>query len=96
MLQVRAVRQLDKQKDFSAAEKSLMLSWNLYLHDHPCLSDTQMSQRCVDFAAEQAKNLKADPDLPHCFMVHLVNLWEFNIIKPDVVDACMASIEANF
>ncbi|KAL0048331.1 hypothetical protein WJX82_001060 [Trebouxia sp. C0006] len=90
----RVVRQLDKLTGLSAAEKNLMLSWNIYLRDHPCLSDAQMGQRCIDFAAEHAKAMRADPELRRCFMVHLVNLWEFNIVTSDLVDACMVSIDA--
>jgi hypothetical protein len=94
VLQARAVRQLDKLTGLSAAEKNLMLSWNIYLHDHPCLSDAQMGQRCIDFAAEQVQAMRADSELRRCFMVHLVNLWEFNIVTSDLVDACMVSIDA--
>ncbi len=94
MLQARVVRQLDKLTGLSAAEKNLMLSWNIYLRDHPCLSDAQIGQRCIDFAAEHAKAMRADPELRRCFMVHLVNLWEFNIVTSDLVDACMVSIDA--
>lgn len=91
-LQARAMRQLDKQTDLSTAEKDLMLSWNLYLHDHPCRSDAHMSQRCLDFAAVQSDKMQADADFRRCFMVHLINLWDFNLVSPDLVDACMASI----
>ncbi len=77
MLQARVVRQLDKLTGLSAAERNLMLSWNIYLQDHPCLSDAQMGQRCIDVAAEQAQAMRADSELRRCFMVHLVNLWEF-------------------
>jgi len=94
VLQARAVRQLDKLTGLSAAEKNLMLSWNIYLHDHPCLSDAQMGQRCIDFAAEQVQAMRADSELRRCFMVHLVNLWEFNIVTSDRVYACMVSIDA--
>lgn len=90
----RVVRQLDKVTGLSAAEKNLMLSWNIYLHDHSCLSDAQMGQRCIGFAAEQAQAMRADSELRRCFMVHLVNLWEFNIVTSDLVDACMVSIDA--
>lgn len=83
-----------KSTDLSTAEKELMLSWNLYLHDHPCLSDEHVSQRCIDFAAAQAKELQASSDLRRCFMVHLINLWEFDIVSSDLVDACMASIDS--
>jgi len=41
------------------------------------LSDAQMGQRCIDVAAEQAQAMRADSELRRCFMVHLVNLWEF-------------------
>ena len=94
LLQARVVRQLDKVTGLSAAEKNLMLSWNIYLHDHSCLSDAQMGQRCIGFAAEQAQAMRADSELRRCFMVHLVNLWEFNIVTSDLVDACMVSIDA--
>ncbi|KAA6426359.1 MAG: Polycomb suz12 [Trebouxia sp. A1-2] len=90
----RAVRQLDKLTGVNTAEKNLMLSWNMYLHDHPCLSDAQMGQRCIDFAAEQVQAMRADSELRRCFMVHLVNLWEFNIVSSDLVHACMVSIDA--
>lgn len=90
----RVVRQLDKLTGLSTAEKNLMLSWNIYLHNHPCLSDAQMGQRCIDFAAEQVQAIRADSELRRCFMVHLVNLWEFNIVTSDIVDACMVSIDA--
>ena len=94
MLQARVVRQLDKLTGLSAAERNLMLSWNIYLQDHPCLSDAQMGQRCIDVAAEQAQAMRADSELRRCFMGHLVNLWEFNIVTSDLVDACMVSIGA--
>lgn len=91
-LQERAARQLDNQTDLSAAERDLMLRWNLYLHDHPCLSDAQMSQRCRDFATVAAKDMQRDPDLQRCFLVHLINLWEFNLVPAAIVDECMACI----
>lgn len=53
-----------------------------------------MGQRCIGFAAEQAQAMRADSELRRCFMVHLVNLWEFNIVTSDLVDACMVSIDA--
>ncbi|DBB04347.1 hypothetical protein WJX77_010776 [Trebouxia sp. C0004] len=90
----RVVRQLDRLTGLSAAEKNLMLSWNMYLHDHPCLADAQMGQRCIAFAAEQVQAMRADSELRRCFMVHLVNLWEFNIVTSDLVDTCMVSIDA--
>lgn len=90
---IRAVKQLDKQTDLSQAEKQLMLSWNLHLHEHPCLANSHMGQRCLDFAAANCQDLRASPDLKRCFMVHLINLWEFNLISPDLVHACVASIE---
>lgn len=93
-LQERAVRQLDNQTDLSAAEKDLMLRWNVYLHDQPCLSDAQMSQRCRDFAAATAKDMQKDPNLRRCFLVHLINLWEFNLVPAAVVDECVACVDS--
>ncbi|KAL3142032.1 hypothetical protein ABBQ32_004666 [Trebouxia sp. C0010 RCD-2024] len=90
----RAVRQLDNQTDLSAPERDLMLRWNLYLHDQPCLSDAQMSQRCQDFAALVAKDMQKDPNLRRCFMVHLINLWEFNLVPAEVVDECVTCIDS--
>ena len=92
-LQERAARQLDNQTDLSAAERDLMLRWNLYLHNHPCQSDAQMSQRCQDFAAVAGKDMQRDPDLRRCFLVHLINLWEFNLVSAVVVDECMTYID---
>lgn len=93
-LQERASKQLDKQTGLSTSEKDLMLRWNLYLHDHPCLSDGQMSQRCLEFAAMSAKDMLANSALRRCFMVHLINLWEFNLVPATVVDDCMLCIDS--
>lgn len=49
-----------------------------------------MSQRCQDIAAVAADDMQRDPDLRRCFLVHLINLWEFNLVPAAVVDKCMA------
>ena len=38
--------------------------------------------------------MRADADIKRCFMVHLVNLWEFNIIDPAVIDECAVAVSA--
>lgn len=92
-LQERATQQLDNQTDLSSAERDLMLRWNLHLHDHPCRSDLQMSQRCRDFAAVAGKDMQRDQNLRRCFLVHMINLWEFNLVPAVVVDECMTCID---
>ena len=90
-MQARVVHQLDLQSDLNRAEKNFMLHWNVFLHENPCLSDAHMGQRCLDFAAAQAAVFAADPDSRQCFTVHLVNLWEFNLIDPALIDKCIVA-----
>ena len=91
VVQARVVHQLDLQPDLNRAEKSFMLHWNVFLHENPCLSDAHMGQRCLDFATVQAATFAADSDFVRCFMVHLVNLWEFNLIDPALIDKCIVA-----
>lgn len=88
------MQQLELQPGLNTAEKEFMLQWNVFLHDNPCLSDAHMGQRCLDFASTRASVMRADADMKRCFTVHLVNLWEFNIIDPAVIDKCAVAVSA--
>lgn len=83
------MQQLDQLPDLNSTEKEFMLQWNVFLHNKPCHSDGHMAQRCLDFAAAEASRISADLELRQCFMMHLMNLWEFNLLEPSVVDKCI-------
>ena len=53
-----------------------------------------MSQRCRDFAAVGAKDMQNDPYLRRCFLLHLINLWEYNLVPAAVVDECLACMDS--
>lgn len=85
-------QQLELRSELSTAERDFMLRWNVFLHEHPCLADAHLAQRSLDFAAAEADAFSYDADLKQCFIVHLVNLWEFNIIDATTLDKCIAAM----
>ncbi len=84
---------LQMREDLTTPERELMMNWNTYLRRYPVYADAHVPSACLGFVSAYAPHLCASMPLRRCFMVHMVHLWEYNLVSPDVVDQCMQVID---
>ena len=56
------------------------------------IADCQLSKACFAFVKEHGKDVLVK-NLSKNFLIHLVNLFDFSLIRPDVVQRAYAMLE---
>ena len=83
---------MDEFEDVSKEEKMFMKMWNRFIFYNKILADFEVHQRCIDFAkAKGAEILKKG--LRENFLLHLINMWDFALIRSDTMVECMLIVD---
>lgn len=84
----KSVNLIDEFTDVNEGEKELMKMWNLHCFKYAYISDCQIPQACQTFVEEHGQEL-IEKRLVKNFEIHLVNMFDFSLITPDVVQRTM-------
>ena len=83
---------MDEFEDVSKEEKMFMKMWNRFIFYNKILADFEVHQRCIDFAkAKGAEILKKG--LRENFLLHLINMWDFALLRSDTMIECMLIVD---
>ena len=75
------------------AEREFMLLWNIYVLREPIYSDADTAAACLRFASAHAEQL-AEAKVRQKFVLHLVALTKFDLIKPKDISRCLSAVDA--
>ena len=84
---------LDEFADVTQSEKQFIKLWNGYLKKDPPYSDYFFSEICRRFSADVGNQI-CEKKLRWPFLLHLLTMWEFNLVSMKVVEECMSMIDA--
>ncbi|KAK7506587.1 hypothetical protein BaRGS_00002062 [Batillaria attramentaria] len=88
----KTVVMIDEFTDVNEGEKELMKMWNLHIMKHDYIADCQIPKACFTFVEEHGREI-LEKHLSRNFLVHLVNLFDFSLIRPEVVQRAYAMLE---
>ncbi|ESP03845.1 hypothetical protein LOTGIDRAFT_71464, partial [Lottia gigantea] len=91
-LRQKTVNMIDEFTDVNEGEKELMKMWNLHIMTNQYISDCQIPQACYTFVQKHGPEI-LEKNLLRNFTIHLVNLFDFSLIRPDVVQRCTSQLE---
>ncbi|KAK6171410.1 hypothetical protein SNE40_019604 [Patella caerulea] len=91
-LQQKTVNMIDEFTDVNEGEKELMKMWNLHIMRNQYIADCQIAQACSSFVEAHGKEI-IDKKLCRNFTIHLVNMFDFSLIKPENVQRCVSQLE---
>ncbi|XP_046581921.1 polycomb protein SUZ12-like isoform X2 [Haliotis rubra] len=91
-LRQKTINMIDEFTDVNEGEKELMKLWNLHIIKHEYIADCQLGPACKTFIEENGKTV-IEKNLCRNFMLHMVNLFDFSLIKPDLVHNIMGQLE---
>ena len=78
--------------DVSPREKTYMNLWNRFMESHTVVADTMLPDKCEDFLG-QFHGVLIEKDLRHHFLLHLLNLWDNQLISSNRIMMLMKSYE---
>ncbi|XP_025103313.1 polycomb protein suz12-B-like isoform X1 [Pomacea canaliculata] len=88
----KTVMMIDEFTDVNEGEKELMKMWNLHIMKHNYMADCQIVSACTTFVEEHGNEI-LEKNLSRNFLIHLVNLFDFSLIRPEVVQRSYAMLE---
>lgn len=88
----KTVVMIDEFSDVNEGEKELMKMWNLHIMKHDYIADCQIPKACFTFVEEHGREI-LEKNLKRNFLVHLVNMFDFSLIRPEVVQRAYAMLE---
>ncbi|XP_062581731.1 polycomb protein suz12-like [Saccostrea cucullata] len=91
-LRQKTVNMIDEFTDVNEGEKELMKLWNLHVMKYNFISDCQIPEACYSFVREHGVEL-IKKNLNKNFLVHMVNMFDFSLIRPDVVHKTMRLLD---
>ncbi|KAK3751064.1 hypothetical protein RRG08_044641 [Elysia crispata] len=91
-LRQKTVMMIDEFTDVNEGEKELMKMWNLHIMEKEYIGDCSVPQACFTFVEEHGQEI-VRKNLCRNFLIHLVNLFDFSLIRPDVVERMFALVE---
>lgn len=91
-LQQKTVNMIDEFTDVNEGEKELMKMWNLHVMKHNYIGDCQIMTACQDFVNTHGEDILRK-NLYRNFKLHMINLFDFSLIKPEEVHKTLAKLE---
>lgn len=91
-LRQKTINMIDEFTDVNEGEKELMKLWNLHIMKNNYIADCQIPIACMTFMEEHGEAI-IKKNLSRNFMLHMVNLFDFSLIGPDVVQRTMSVLE---
>ncbi|XP_013068397.2 polycomb protein suz12-like isoform X2 [Biomphalaria glabrata] len=91
-LRQKTIMMIDEFTDVNEGEKELMKMWNLHVMDKEYIGDCMVPQACFTFVAEHGAQI-VQKNLCRNFLLHLVNLFDFSLIRPEIVQRAYAMLE---
>ncbi|XP_064602892.1 polycomb protein suz12-like isoform X2 [Liolophura sinensis] len=91
-LRQKTINMIDDFSDVNEGEKELMKLWNVHVMKHNYISDCQLPVACKEFVAEHGPSI-IQRKLCKNFLLHLVNLFDFSLIRPEVVHRTYAMLQ---
>ena len=83
---------IDEFTDVNADEKALMKLWNQHVQSYTVIPDRLMAQCCREFSARFCSAI-LNRRLRNNYAMHLVNLYNFGLVSPDDIRACLQIID---
>ncbi|KAL8584925.1 hypothetical protein ACOMHN_043562 [Nucella lapillus] len=91
-LYLKTVMMIDEFTDVNEGEKELMKMWNVHIMKHDYIADCQIPKACFSFVEEHGREV-LERNLARNLLIHLVNLFDFSLIRPEVVQRTFAMLE---
>nr|XP_022315324.1 polycomb protein suz12-like isoform X2 [Crassostrea virginica] len=91
-LRQKTVNMIDEFTDVNEGEKELMKLWNLHVMKYNFIADCQIPEACYSFVREHGVQM-IKKNLFRNFLSHMVNLFDFSLIRPDVVHKTMQMLD---
>ncbi|XP_059427249.1 polycomb protein suz12-B isoform X2 [Carassius carassius] len=91
-LREKTTTQIEEFTDVNEGEKEVMKLWNLHVMKNGFISDNQMSQASMLFV-ENCGPYIIRRSLCQNFLLHLVNLHDFNLVTTATIDRAMARMK---
>nr|XP_021332566.1 polycomb protein suz12-B isoform X2 [Danio rerio] len=91
-LQEKTTTQIEEFTDVNEGEKEVMKLWNLHVMKNGFIADNQMSQASMLFVEICGPHI-IRRNLCRNFLLHLVNLHDFNLVTIATIDQAMARLK---
>lgn len=92
-LQAKTMMLIDDFTDVNEGEKELMKLWNLHVMKHGYVGDCQIPLACAMFLESKGKELLMK-NLYRNFILHMCNLFDFNLISPVALYSTIQKLQA--
>lgn len=84
---------LDEFEDVSVEEKEFMKLWNTHMQTRSIsYADSYVCMDCEDFVLNFGKAV-LEKNLRHNFALHLINMWDFGLLKGDDIQRLLGMID---
>uniref|UniRef100_A0A674MBP8 SUZ12 polycomb repressive complex 2 subunit b n=1 Tax=Takifugu rubripes TaxID=31033 RepID=A0A674MBP8_TAKRU len=91
-LREKTATQLDEFTDVNEGEKEVMKLWNLHVMKNGFIADNQMHQAIMLFTENRGAHI-IRRHLCRNFLLHLVNMHDFNLVNTATIDRAMARLQ---
>ncbi|XP_071128422.1 polycomb protein suz12-B-like [Mytilus edulis] len=91
-LRQKTVNMIDEFTDVNEGEKELMKLWNLHVMKNNYISDCQIVTAALEFVTLHGQEI-LQKNLYQNFILHMVNLFDFSLIKPEEVQKILTKLE---
>ncbi|KAK7144606.1 hypothetical protein R3I94_010888 [Phoxinus phoxinus] len=91
-LREKTTTQIEEFTDVNEGEKEVMKLWNLHVMKNGFIADNQMSQASMLFVENCGPHI-IRRNLCRNFLLHLVNLHDFNLVTIATIDQAMARLK---
>ncbi|PIK50278.1 putative polycomb protein suz12-A [Apostichopus japonicus] len=91
-MQERTKMMIDEFTDVNEGEKEVMKMWNMHCMKQNYIADSQIPTCCMKFVAEKGREILSR-GLYHNFLLHLVNLYDFSLLHPQLISQIMAQLD---
>lgn len=94
-MRVKTIQLIDEFTDVNDGEKELMKLWNLHMMKNSYIADFQVIEACRSFIDNYSQILK-EKNLERNFLLHLVNLHDFNLITSSQIEEITAKLRESW
>ncbi len=70
-----------------------LIFWKVVIHSDVA-APAQVPDTCMTFVANNRSALAKNLNLRRFFTMHLINLYEYNLITPEQIDNCLKVLDA--
>ncbi|ELU03450.1 hypothetical protein CAPTEDRAFT_227135 [Capitella teleta] len=88
-LRQKTMNMIDEFTDVNEGEKEVMKMWNIHTMHHNYVGDYQLPIACHTFVEEYGPKI-IQKGLFQNFVLHLTNLYDFGLIRPDLIQRTIA------